>query len=86
MQLDILERVMRMLKIEFVRMDGQTDVRLRQEMIDKFNSNYNIKVFLLSTKACGLGLNLTSANVVILYDMDFNPHNDAQGSEMMEWV
>ena len=40
-----------------------------------------IKVFLLSTKAGGLGLNLTAADVVIMHDLDFNPHNDKQAED-----
>lgn len=50
-------------------------------MIDQYNSNPEITVFLISTKAGGVGINLTSANVVILYDMDFNPHNDKQAED-----
>ena len=50
-------------------------------MIDKFNSDESIFVFILSTKAGGLGINLTSANTVILHDMDFNPYNDKQAED-----
>ena len=46
-------------------------------MIDEF-SNPDVKVFLLSTKAGGLGLNLTQADTVFIMDSDFNPHNDQQ--------
>jgi len=48
-------------------------------MIDLFNapdSQYNI--FLLSTKAGGLGINLTTADTIVIFDSDFNPHNDVQ--------
>ena len=55
-----------------------TGLRRRQQLIDEFNETDEITVFLLSTKAGGFGINLTSANVVIIYDLDFNPHNDAQ--------
>jgi len=52
-----------------------------QEMIDAFNTDESIFVFLLSTKAGGLGINLTAANVVILHDIDFNPYNDKQAED-----
>jgi SWI/SNF-related matrix-associated actin-dependent regulator 1 of chromatin subfamily A len=51
------------------------------DLIDSYNNNPDVTVFLLSTKACGLGINLTSANIVILYDIDFNPHNDNQAED-----
>ncbi|KAI8854816.1 SNF2 family N-terminal domain-containing protein [Chytridium lagenaria] len=79
--LDVLESVLNNLGIQFARLDGQTPTADRQVIIDGFNLNPSISVFLLSTKACGLGLNLTSANVVILHDIDFNPHNDAQAED-----
>jgi len=53
----------------------------RQELIDEFNDNNDIFIFLLSTKAGGLGINLTAANVVILHDIDFNPYNDKQAED-----
>ena len=73
-------------------MDGQTERKtsiisicfnsaeqIRQELIDEFSApNSPIPVFLLSTKAGGLGINLTSADTVIMHDLDFNPENDRQ--------
>ena len=53
----------------------------RQEMIDKYNNDKSVFVFLLSTKAGGLGINLTAANVVILHDLDYNPYNDKQAED-----
>lgn len=76
-QLDVLEIYLSILNIEFTRLDGQTNVLDRQDLIDEFN-NGTIPVFLLSTKAGGVGLNLASASVVVLFDLDFNPHNDLQ--------
>jgi len=52
-----------------------------QDMIDQFNTDASIFVFLLSTKAGGLGINLSAANVVILHDIDFNPYNDKQAED-----
>lgn len=79
--LDILERVLNHMSITFIRMDGQTPVELRQEMIDKFHDETDITVFLLSTKAGGFGINLTCANTVIIYDLSFNPHDDKQAED-----
>ncbi|KAJ3271866.1 hypothetical protein HDV01_006151 [Terramyces sp. JEL0728] len=79
--LDILELVLDTLGIKFLRLDGSTPSGDRIQLIDSYNKTPEITVFLLSTKACGLGINLTSANVVILYDMDFNPHNDIQAED-----
>lgn len=76
--LDILEVVLETMGIRFLRLDGSTPGSERMALIDEYNHTPSITVFLLSTKACGLGINLTSANTVILYDIDFNPHNDAQ--------
>lgn len=50
-------------------------------LIDNFNTDRDIFVFLLSTRAGGLGINLTSANVVILHDIDWNPYNDKQAED-----
>ncbi|KAI7877169.1 SNF2 family DNA-dependent ATPase [Lichtheimia hyalospora FSU 10163] len=79
--LDILERVMDTLQLRFLRLDGATKMEDRQVLIDEFNEDEEITVFLLSTKAGGMGINLTAANVVVLYDMDFNPQNDRQAED-----
>lgn len=67
--LDVLEEVMKSLDMAYLRLDGSTNVSGRQDIIDTFNTNADIPVFLISTKAGGVGINLTSANVVIIYDM-----------------
>ncbi|KAG0335851.1 hypothetical protein BG004_008297 [Podila humilis] len=81
MMLNILESVLKTMKIKYLRMDGQTKVDERQPMIDSFNDDSSYKVFILSTKAGGFGINLTGANVVIMYDQDFNPQNDKQAED-----
>jgi SWI/SNF-related matrix-associated actin-dependent regulator 1 of chromatin subfamily A len=89
MILDILELVCEDIDMNFLRLDGSTPIRERQRMIDKFNapessvigSSESIPIFLLSTKAGGLGINLTAADTVILHDLDFNPENDRQAED-----
>merc|ERR1711981_1058411 len=53
----------------------------RQENIDRFNNNPEYGVFLLSTRAGGLGINLASADTVIIYDSDWNPQQDLQAMD-----
>ena len=79
--LDVLETVLDTLGIKYLRLDGSTPGSDRIDLIDTYNEDPEITVFLLSTKACGLGINLVAANVVILYDIDFNPHNDNQAED-----
>lgn len=80
--LDLIEKHIVAMGFSHMRMDGQTSQKKRTEIADTFKSNSQILVFLLSTKAMGVGLNLTEANFVIIFDVDWNPANDcqAQGS------
>jgi SWI/SNF-related matrix-associated actin-dependent regulator of chromatin subfamily A containing DEAD/H box 1 len=80
--LDLLTCLLESMSIEYMRMEGSTPVGERQDLIDKFNRSPSIPIFLLSTKACGLGINLTSADTCIFHDLDFNPMNDAQAEGM----
>ena len=62
------------------RLDGTTKAALRQAAIDRFSDPASdCFVFLLSTRAGGVGINLTAADTVVLFDSDWNPQNDAQG-------
>jgi len=80
--LDILERFVKSLQgFTFRRMDGNTPIQARQGMVDEFNKNPDVHVFLLTTKVGGLGINLTGANRVIIYDPDWNPSTDVQARE-----
>ncbi|XP_033476037.1 SWI/SNF-related matrix-associated actin-dependent regulator of chromatin subfamily A containing DEAD/H box 1A [Epinephelus lanceolatus] len=81
MMLDIVEVLLKHLKHRYVRLDGSTPIAERIVLIDEFNTDPDIFVFLLSTRAGGLGINLTSANVVILHDIDCNPYNDKQAED-----
>jgi len=81
MLLDILEKYLKIRGHKYLRLDGQTPVQERGVLIEKFNKNKDIFIFILSTRAGGLGINLTSANTVILHDLDFNPYNDKQAED-----
>ncbi|XP_077539654.1 SWI/SNF-related matrix-associated actin-dependent regulator of chromatin subfamily A containing DEAD/H box 1 homolog isoform X2 [Haemaphysalis longicornis] len=81
MMLDILEAYLGIRGHKWLRLDGSTSVGDRQDLIDQFNEDDSILVFLLSTRAGGLGINLTSANVVVIHDLDFNPYNDKQAED-----
>ncbi|NXC06559.1 SMRCD regulator, partial [Orthonyx spaldingii] len=81
MMLDILEVFLKHWQHRYIRLDGKTQISERIYLIDEFNTDMEIFVFLLSTKAGGLGINLTSANVVILHDIDCNPYNDKQAED-----
>ncbi|KAK2710509.1 hypothetical protein QYM36_011889, partial [Artemia franciscana] len=77
--LDILEHFLVGENYRYERIDGTITGTSRQEAIDRFNApNAEQFVFLLSTKAGGLGINLATADTVIIYDSDWNPQNDIQ--------
>ena len=57
--------------MRYVRMDGDMAVSSRLRLIDEFNSNADIFVFLLTTKVGGLGVNLTGADRVVIFDPDW---------------
>lgn len=80
--LDILEDYATMRKWKYCRIDGQTDHADRIRAIDDYNDPDSDKfLFLLTTRAGGLGINLTSADVVVLYDSDWNPQADLQAMD-----
>ncbi|KAI0879754.1 hypothetical protein GGS24DRAFT_508634 [Hypoxylon argillaceum] len=75
--LDYLEGVLRMKRLSCVRLDGTTHMADRQDLVKRFNKG-NIDIFLISTRAGGLGLNITGANRVIIFDAQFNPQDEQQ--------
>jgi SWI/SNF-related matrix-associated actin-dependent regulator 1 of chromatin subfamily A len=79
--MDLLEQVLTTLDMGYLRIDGNTPVDARQDLIDQYHRETDIMVFLLSTKAGGFGINLACANKVIIFDSSFNPHDDAQASD-----
>lgn len=79
--LSIYEDVLDGMKVGHLRLDGSTNGSDRQMLIDRFTVDDTVSVFLLSTKAGGVGLNLTAASCLIINDLDWNPHNDAQAED-----
>ncbi|XP_066578642.1 chromodomain-helicase-DNA-binding protein 3 isoform X2 [Amia ocellicauda] len=77
--LDLLEDFLDFEGYKYERIDGGITGSLRQEAIDRFNAPGAPQFcFLLSTRAGGLGINLATADTVIIFDSDWNPHNDIQ--------
>jgi len=80
--LDILEEYLDLRQHAYVRLDGETNRVQRRLDVRRYNATKsNLFVFLISTRAGGLGLNLASADTVILYDSDWNPQVDLQAME-----
>ncbi|XP_053379869.1 chromodomain-helicase-DNA-binding protein Mi-2 homolog isoform X2 [Mercenaria mercenaria] len=77
--LDILEDFLEHESYKYERIDGAITGSMRQDAIDRFNApGAEQFCFLLSTRSGGLGINLATADTVIIYDSDWNPHNDIQ--------
>ncbi|KAF2630314.1 helicase SWR1 [Macroventuria anomochaeta] len=79
--IDLMEEYLTYRNYKFVRLDGSTKLEDRRDTVADFQSDQSIFVFLLSTRAGGLGINLTSADTVIFYDSDWNPTIDSQAMD-----
>jgi len=64
--LDILQALLKQQRVKYLLLTGSTAVDVRQSLVDEFTEDASISVFLLSTKAGGMGINLTAASVVIM--------------------
>ncbi|KAL3472426.1 SNF2 family N-terminal domain-containing protein [Aspergillus californicus] len=76
--LDVLEQFLNIHGHRYLRLDGTTKVEQRQILTDRFNNDDRILAFILSSRSGGLGINLTGADTVIFYDLDWNPAMDKQ--------
>lgn len=78
---DIVEKELKKSNINYFKLTGQTKVSERVNLVDEFNTNPEIKVFLISLKAGGTGLNLTGADMVIHYDPWWNISAENQATD-----
>ncbi|KAJ3432432.1 snf2/rad54 family member [Anaeramoeba flamelloides] len=76
--LDIIESFIQKKNYKYLRIDGTTAIRKRNELIETYQNDHSYFIFLLTTKVGGLGINLVSADRLIIYDPDWNPGNDNQ--------
>ncbi|KAF9694999.1 hypothetical protein EKO04_006858 [Ascochyta lentis] len=80
--MNIMEDYLRLRGMQYMRLDGATKADDRSDLLKAFNApNSPYFCFLLSTRAGGLGLNLQTADTVIIYDSDWNPHQDLQAQD-----
>ena len=80
--MNIMEDFLRMRGFKYLRLDGATKADDRSDLLKLFNApGSEYFCFLLSTRAGGLGLNLQTADTVIIYDSDWNPHQDLQAQD-----
>ncbi|XP_062544529.1 helicase domino isoform X2 [Armigeres subalbatus] len=79
--LDVLEAFLNYHGHIYLRLDGTTKVEQRQLLMERFNGDRRVFVFILSTRSGGVGINLTGADTVIFYDSDWNPTMDAQAQD-----
>lgn len=80
--MDIMEDFLRYINIKYLRLDGHTKSDERSELLRLFNApDSEYLCFILSTRAGGLGLNLQTADTVIIFDTDWNPHQDLQAQD-----
>ncbi|NXL89278.1 HELLS helicase, partial [Alectura lathami] len=81
MMLDILMDYCYLRDFKFSRLDGSMSYTDREENMHQFNNDPEVFLFLVSTRAGGLGINLTAADTVIIYDSDWNPQSDLQAQD-----
>ncbi|KAK2949275.1 putative Helicase domino [Blattamonas nauphoetae] len=79
--LDVLEVFASHYGYAYLRLDGTTPIEMRQALMERFNRDSRVFLFLLSTRSGGVGVNLTGADTVIFYDSDWNPAMDAQAQD-----
>lgn len=79
--IDLMEEYLTYRNWKYCRLDGSTKLEDRRDTVHDFQNNPSIFIFLLSTRAGGLGINLTSADTVIFYDSDWNPTIDSQAMD-----
>ncbi|SHO78959.1 Similar to S.cerevisiae protein INO80 (ATPase and nucleosome spacing factor) [Malassezia sympodialis ATCC 42132] len=79
--IDLMEEYLIYRQYKYLRLDGASKISDRRDMVTDWQTRPELFVFLLSTRAGGLGINLTAADTVIFYDHDWNPSNDSQAMD-----
>ncbi|WVQ72914.1 hypothetical protein IAR50_002476 [Cryptococcus sp. DSM 104548] len=79
--MDLVEEYLIFRQYKYLRLDGSSPIAERRDMVTSWQTNPDIFVFCLSTRAGGLGINLTAADTVVFYDHDWNPSSDAQAMD-----
>ncbi|KAI5166830.1 chromatin-remodeling ATPase INO80 [Nematocida sp. AWRm79] len=79
--IDLIEEYLTVRNYSYLRLDGSSRISNRKELVKDWQSNDERFIFLLSTRAGGLGINLTAADTVIFYDSDWNPTADQQAMD-----
>ncbi|VBB75495.1 Putative DNA helicase ino-80 [Podospora comata] len=79
--IDLMEEYLTYCNYKYCRLDGSTKLEDRRDTVSDFQTRPEIFIFLLSTRAGGLGINLTTADTVIFYDSDWNPTIDSQAMD-----
>ena len=79
--IDMMEEYLTYRNYKYCRLDGSTKLEDRRDTVHDFQTRPDIFIFLLSTRAGGLGINLTAADTVIFYDSDWNPTIDSQAMD-----
>ncbi|GAA5855649.1 hypothetical protein JCM8547_001631 [Rhodosporidiobolus lusitaniae] len=79
--IDLFEEYLAFRQHKYLRLDGSSTISERRDMVTDWQTKPELFIFLLSTRAGGLGINLTAADTVIFYDSDWNPSNDAQAMD-----
>lgn len=79
--MDLFEEYLIKREYNYLRLDGSSKINHRKELVEQWQSSEDVFVFILSTRAGGVGINLTAADTVIFYDSDWNPTVDQQAMD-----
>ncbi|ORD99281.1 INO80 [Hepatospora eriocheir] len=79
--MDLFEGFLTEREYSYLRLDGSSKISYRKDVVEKWQNDKSIFIFILSTRAGGVGLNLTAADTVIFYDSDWNPTVDQQAMD-----
>ena len=79
--MDLIEEYLTFRQYKYLRLDGSSKIGDRRDMVNDWQTRQDLFVFVLSTRAGGLGINLTAADTVIFYDSDWNPTVDSQAMD-----